>query len=131
MLARWPTRALVRAGVVDLAGLLPDRTGLDPADDVLNGIAWDPQGRRLFVTTDRLSAFDRVIEGVPYKGQVLNQLAAWWFAAAAAAACATMPAPTFCTASILSKLPTRLMTASASFTARATLSGLRTSAAIN
>ncbi len=35
--------------------------------------------RRLFVTTDRLSAFDRVIAGVPYKGQVLNQLAAWWF----------------------------------------------------
>ena len=36
--------------------------------------------RRLFVTTDRLSAFDRVIAGVPYKGQVLNQLSAWWFA---------------------------------------------------
>jgi phosphoribosylaminoimidazole-succinocarboxamide synthase len=35
---------------------------------------------RLFVTTDRLSAFDRVVAGVPYKGQVLNQLAAWWFA---------------------------------------------------
>jgi phosphoribosylaminoimidazole-succinocarboxamide synthase len=35
--------------------------------------------RRLFVTTDRLSAFDRVIACVPYKGQVLNQLAAWWF----------------------------------------------------
>lgn len=35
---------------------------------------------RLFVTTDRLSAFDRVIAGVPYKGQVLNELAAWWFA---------------------------------------------------
>ncbi|MCU1500719.1 MAG: purC [Ilumatobacteraceae bacterium] len=35
---------------------------------------------RLFVTTDRLSAFDRVIHGVPYKGQVLNELAAWWFA---------------------------------------------------
>ena len=39
----------------------------------------DGEGRRLFVTTDRLSAFDRVIAGVPYKGQVLNQLAAWWF----------------------------------------------------
>lgn len=39
--------------------------------------------RRLFVTTDRLSAFDRVIAGVPYKGQVLNQLAAWWFATTA------------------------------------------------
>ena len=35
---------------------------------------------RLFVTTDRLSAFDRNIAGIPYKGQVLNQLAAWWFA---------------------------------------------------
>lgn len=35
--------------------------------------------RRLFVTTDRLSAFDRVIAGVPYKGQVLNQLSWWWF----------------------------------------------------
>jgi len=37
------------------------------------------EGHRLFVTTDRLSAFDRIIAGVPYKGQVLNQLAAWWF----------------------------------------------------
>jgi len=34
---------------------------------------------RVFVTTDRLSAFDRIVAGVPYKGQVLNQLAAWWF----------------------------------------------------
>ena len=38
-----------------------------------------PDDRRLFVTTDRLSAFDRIINGVAYKGQVLNQLAAWWF----------------------------------------------------
>jgi phosphoribosylaminoimidazole-succinocarboxamide synthase len=36
-------------------------------------------GHRLFVTTDRLSAFDRILAGVPYKGQVLNQLSAWWF----------------------------------------------------
>ncbi|MFN3254106.1 MAG: phosphoribosylaminoimidazolesuccinocarboxamide synthase [Ilumatobacter sp.] len=36
-------------------------------------------GRRAFITTDRLSAFDRVLAGVPYKGQVLNQLSAWWF----------------------------------------------------
>jgi phosphoribosylaminoimidazole-succinocarboxamide synthase len=35
--------------------------------------------RRVFVTTDRLSAFDRIIAGVPYKGQVLNQLSWWWF----------------------------------------------------
>lgn len=36
-------------------------------------------GTRLIVTTDRLSAFDRVLAGVPYKGQVLNELSAWWF----------------------------------------------------
>jgi phosphoribosylaminoimidazole-succinocarboxamide synthase len=35
--------------------------------------------RRMLITTDRLSAFDRVLGLVPYKGQVLNQLAAWWF----------------------------------------------------
>ncbi|MEO7399101.1 MAG: phosphoribosylaminoimidazolesuccinocarboxamide synthase [Ilumatobacteraceae bacterium] len=39
-----------------------------------------PDDERLFVTTDRLSAFDRVVAAVPYKGQVLNELAAWWFA---------------------------------------------------
>ncbi len=33
----------------------------------------------LFITTDRLSAFDRILCAVPYKGQVLNQLSAWWF----------------------------------------------------
>src|SRR5215208_2959878 len=38
-----------------------------------------PNGQRIFITTDRLSAFDRVIATVPYKGQVLNQLSAWWF----------------------------------------------------
>jgi phosphoribosylaminoimidazole-succinocarboxamide synthase len=38
-----------------------------------------PNGKRLIVTTDRLSAFDRVLAVVPYKGQVLNQLSEWWF----------------------------------------------------
>jgi glutamine cyclotransferase len=37
-------------GIIDLTGLLADRSGMDPGDDVLNGIAWDPDGRRLFVT---------------------------------------------------------------------------------
>ncbi len=37
-------------------------------------------GRRLLVTTDRISAFDRVIGTAAHKGQVLNQVAAWWFA---------------------------------------------------
>lgn len=33
----------------------------------------------LLVTTDRQSAFDRQLALVPYKGQVLNKVAAWWF----------------------------------------------------
>jgi phosphoribosylaminoimidazole-succinocarboxamide synthase len=36
-------------------------------------------GKRLIVTTDRLSAFDKILAAVPYKGQILNQLSAWWF----------------------------------------------------
>lgn len=37
-------------------------------------------GRRLSVVTDRISHYDRILGAVPYKGQVLNQLAAFWFA---------------------------------------------------
>ncbi|MEM7125904.1 MAG: phosphoribosylaminoimidazolesuccinocarboxamide synthase [Chloroflexota bacterium] len=33
----------------------------------------------VIITTDRLSAFDRVLGCVPFKGQVLNQLSAFWF----------------------------------------------------
>ncbi len=33
----------------------------------------------ILITTDRLSAFDRVWLSVPYKGQVLNLTSAWWF----------------------------------------------------
>lgn len=33
----------------------------------------------ILITTDRVSAFDRVLGAIPFKGQVLNQLSAWWF----------------------------------------------------
>ena len=36
-------------------------------------------GRRTLITTDRVSAFDRVLGTLPLKGQVLNWVAAWWF----------------------------------------------------
>jgi len=36
-------------------------------------------GRRTLVATDRVSAFDVVLGTIPWKGQVLNQLAAFWF----------------------------------------------------
>jgi phosphoribosylaminoimidazole-succinocarboxamide synthase len=38
-----------------------------------------PDGRRVLVVTDRISAFDRVLGTLPYKGQVLNALAKFWF----------------------------------------------------
>ena len=31
------------------------------------------------ITTDRQSAFDRILASVPFKGQVLNLTSAWWF----------------------------------------------------
>ena len=53
----WQTNYIVRidpatgavTGVIDLTGILPDPVD-NPADDVLNGIAWDSENRRLFVT---------------------------------------------------------------------------------
>ncbi len=58
----------------DLDLPLPDRR------DGKVRISWSLGGRRrLFVTTDRLSAFDRIIACVPHKGQVLNELSAFWF----------------------------------------------------
>lgn len=38
-----------------------------------------PDGRRILVTSDRLSAFDRVLCCIPFKGQVLNGVARWAF----------------------------------------------------
>ena len=35
--------------------------------------------KRILITTDRISAFDRMLGHIPYKGQVLNQLADFWF----------------------------------------------------
>ncbi|PIQ79550.1 phosphoribosylaminoimidazolesuccinocarboxamide synthase [Candidatus Peregrinibacteria bacterium CG11_big_fil_rev_8_21_14_0_20_41_10] len=34
---------------------------------------------RTLVVTDKLSAFDRIITTIPFKGQVLNQIAMFWF----------------------------------------------------
>jgi phosphoribosylaminoimidazole-succinocarboxamide synthase len=39
------------------------------------------EGRRTIVVTDRISAFDVVLGTIPFKGQVLNQMAAHWFEA--------------------------------------------------
>lgn len=38
-----------------------------------------PDGRRILITTDRISAFDRILAAIPFKGQVLTQSARFWF----------------------------------------------------
>ena len=40
---------------------------------------YSKDGKRIIVVTDRISAFDRILGTIPFKGQVLNRLAAWWF----------------------------------------------------
>ncbi len=40
---------------------------------------FDLGDRLVLVTTDRQSAFDRILASIPFKGQVLNQVSAWWF----------------------------------------------------
>jgi phosphoribosylaminoimidazole-succinocarboxamide synthase len=40
-------------------------------------------GRRTLIATDRISAFDVVLGTIPFKGQVLNEMAAFWFEATA------------------------------------------------
>lgn len=56
-----------------------DLTGFGPKDQGKVRDIYRLGNRRLLITTDRVSAFDRVLGLIPFKGQVLNQLAAWWF----------------------------------------------------
>lgn len=42
-----------------------------------------PDGSRVLIATDRLSAFDRILCAIPFKGQVLTQTARFWFEATA------------------------------------------------
>lgn len=37
-------------------------------------------GRLLLVASDRISAYDRILSTIPFKGEVLTRVSAWWFA---------------------------------------------------
>lgn len=60
-----------------------DHTDLDELGAKYEGKVRDNystgDGRRYIVVTDRISAFDRVLGTIPYKGQLLTQMAAFWF----------------------------------------------------
>jgi phosphoribosylaminoimidazole-succinocarboxamide synthase len=74
MLAEQQLQAALTATLTttDLAFLGPKRSG--KVRDI-----YEHEDQLMLVTTDRLSAFDRILGAIPYKGQVLNQLAAFWF----------------------------------------------------
>lgn len=38
-----------------------------------------PDGRRIIIATDRLSAFDVILTAIPFKGELLTQTARYWF----------------------------------------------------
>ena len=38
-----------------------------------------PNGRRILIASDRISAFDRILAAIPFKGQILTQIARFWF----------------------------------------------------
>ncbi len=58
-------------------------TSFDSLGEVYHGKVRDcympGDGRRIIVVSDRISAFDVVLGTLPFKGQVLNQIAQYWF----------------------------------------------------
>jgi len=40
---------------------------------------YSKKGIRIIIASDRLSAFDRVITTIPFRGQILNQISSFWF----------------------------------------------------
>jgi len=69
-------RTLVKTEFTAITGRGP----LGRYDGKVRDCYLDPaRGERIIVVTDRLSAFDAVVGTIPFKGQVLNQLAQHWF----------------------------------------------------
>ena len=56
-------------------------TNISRGEKIVNKVRdrHDLGDRVVLITTDRQSAFDRVLAAVPFKGQALNLTSAWWF----------------------------------------------------
>lgn len=70
------TRVLPHARIPELPnpyfGKVRDCYDLPPTAD-------HPEGTRLLISSDRISAFDQILAAIPGKGQVLTQVARFWF----------------------------------------------------
>jgi len=72
-------RAIIKANLVNTV----TETDFDGFDKLHTGKVRDTyehEGKRIIITTDRQSAFDRILAAIPFKGAVLNQFSAFWFA---------------------------------------------------
>lgn len=102
-----------------------DRTDLVNLGEKYEGKVRDcyvRDGERTIVVTDRISAFDVVLGTIPFKGQVLNRMAAFWFEATADIApnhVLNVPDPTVMVAREATPLPVE-------FVMRAYLTGVTT-----
>jgi phosphoribosylaminoimidazole-succinocarboxamide synthase len=74
--------ALAPGGALDVLPAQFDALGERYSGKVRENFTRD--GVRTIVVSDRISAFDRVLGTIPFKGQVLNRLAEHWFAETAA-----------------------------------------------
>jgi phosphoribosylaminoimidazole-succinocarboxamide synthase len=68
--------------ILDLSRTLP-QARIDELPNPYFGKVRDcydlPDGTRLLISSDRISAFDQILAVIPWKGQVLTQLARYWF----------------------------------------------------
>jgi phosphoribosylaminoimidazole-succinocarboxamide synthase len=74
--------ALAPGGTLDVLPAELDALGVRYSGKVRESFTRD--GERTIIVTDRISAFDRVLGTIPFKGQVLNRMAEHWFRATAA-----------------------------------------------
>ncbi|KAB1073757.1 phosphoribosylaminoimidazolesuccinocarboxamide synthase [Methylobacterium planeticum] len=73
------------ADLTPYAGLVLEEASLPELPNHYRGKVRDnydlADGRRILISSDRLSAFDQILAAIPFKGQVLTQTARYWFEA--------------------------------------------------
>ncbi|MBN2087183.1 phosphoribosylaminoimidazolesuccinocarboxamide synthase [Candidatus Peregrinibacteria bacterium] len=73
-----PDRAIIKANLKNTL----TKTDFQGVNSVYKGKVrdtYEKDGKYILVTTDRQSAFDRILASVPFKGSVLNLFSAFWF----------------------------------------------------
>ena len=74
-----PNRAIIKANLKNTL----TKTDFEGVNSIHKGKVrdtYEKDGKYILVTTDRQSAFDRILASVPFKGAILNLFSAFWFA---------------------------------------------------